>query len=249
MNIIDLQSLYKTIDGSIILDSLSLSFPEGKISSIIGPNGAGKTTIFDAISGFINIDSGNIIFKGKSIKNLPVHKIARLGISRSFQDVKVLPEFKVVDNIVIALNSKHYSNIFHTFFYDKNMKNQKVLLDKANEILDLVGLYEKKDFLSQELSYGQKKLLEIARIIALNPSILLLDEPTSGLSNQKIDKLAVIIQNLCAQGKTIAIIEHNLEFTINISDQVIVIENGRNIAVGKPKQIIEELYVSNTYFR
>lgn len=248
MIILELKNITKVFDGIRAVDDVSLGFEMGKITALVGPNGAGKTTVFNLISGFIQPDSGEIYYKGKNIVGLPPWKIANLGIGRLFQDVRVFKRMKVLDNVMSAFKNQKGENFFYSLIMRwKLEKEESLYRDRALQLLDFVGLLDKKDDIAENLSYGQQKLLSIARLLAADAELLLLDEPTAGVNPQMIKKLLEVIRNLAEKGKTIVIIEHNMNVVIEIANWVYFMDNGQIISFGLPQDVLGDAEIRKLY--
>ncbi len=248
MIILELKNVTKTFDGIKAVDSLFIGFEKGKITALLGPNGAGKTTVFNLISGFIRPDSGEIYYKGKNIIGLPPWEIANLGIGRLFQDVRVFERMKVIDNVMSAFKRQKGEIFFFPIIARwKVEKEEKIYKEKALHLLEFVGLKDKADELAENLSYGQQKLLSIARLLASESELLLLDEPTAGVDPQMITKLLELIKKLPEKGKTIVVIEHNMNVVIEIANWVYFMDEGLVTSFGLPEDVLGDPEVRRAY--
>lgn len=245
--ILEGKNLFKSFDGIKAVDDLSFTIEENKIVSLIGPNGSGKTTLFNIITGFLEPDKGEVCFRGKPIIEKPPHYIANLGIGRTFQNLRLLQKITVLDNVLLAFKHQSGEKFFGVYFSSKSKKEQEVNRQKALSSLEFVGLSEKALDLAENLSYGQQKLLTLACCLAMDADLLLLDEPVAGLSPTMIEKMFGMMKDLKKQGKTIFFIEHNLKIVMEISDKVIVIDEGNKIAEGDPAIIRENPKVIEAY--
>jgi branched-chain amino acid transport system ATP-binding protein len=240
--ILETKNLCKYFGGVKALEKVSLEVKKGEILGIIGPNGAGKTTFFNVISGFLKPTSGEVFFEGKPIHGLPANKLAKLGIARTFQIVRPFKEYTVFQNILAACGYYNYSGI--SFL---KLKNNLRYFEKANEIINYVGLEKFKNTNASALPLGFQRRLEIARALALNPKLLLLDEITSGMSYEEKIEIMDIIKKLRERGLTIIFIEHDMKVSMSLSDRIYVFNYGQIIAEGSPDEIANNPKVIEAY--
>ena len=247
-NIIEIKNLKKNFGGLKAVDINNLNFERNKIISLIGPNGAGKTTFFDLITGFTKQDSGSTFFDGKNISNLESYKISRLGMVRTFQLTKVFDRMTVNENILFSASSLKNDRFLNSLMKSSITSNtEKELNDKTAEILNLVNLYHMKDSYARELSGGQKKLLELARVIVQKPKILLLDEPLAGVNPKLSEDILSLIGSFAKQGISILMVEHNISAVMKVSDHIVVLAEGSVIAEGNPEEIRSNENVVTAY--
>lgn len=242
--ILKIEHLVKRFGGLAAINHCNFEIAENSITSLIGPNGAGKTTMFDVITGLIAHDQGEIYFNGNPIGASPAYKRAKLGIARTFQAIRIFPELTALENIMLALpeNQENLLDIFKPF-----KKNQRKLKEKAFEFLRMINLHEKAHETAISLSYGQQKLLEIMRAVASGADLFLLDEPAAGVNRTMLHSIINIIKRLKQEGKTIVIVEHDMNFVMDLSEKVIVMDYGKEIAEGTPEEIQNNQKVLEAY--
>jgi len=239
MTMLEVKNLFKEFDGIKAVDNLSFEIKRNSIIALVGPNGSGKTTVFNLISGFLRADRGQIFFNGK---------IAQIGIGRTFQNIRLFSQISVLDNVMLASKYNKGEALSAALFQTKKMKREeKMSRQKAMELLEFVGLAKKKDELAENLSHGQRKLLELARILALDPEVFLLDEPTAGLFPETKRKMLNLIEKLKEKGKTILFIEHDISSVVDIAERIIVLDYGKKIAEGEPEEIRQNKEVLQAY--
>jgi branched-chain amino acid transport system ATP-binding protein len=244
-----LENLSKNFGGNIVLDNISLRLDEKELVALIGPNGSGKTTLFNIVSGFIRPDQGYITFKDIKINNLSPNRIARLGIARTFQRIRLFRQLSVLDNVLLATKYEEGEKLSCALLRRRLMRyEEEKNTKKALDHLAFVGLHDKKDALGENLSFGQRRLLELAMAFASNADLILLDEPTSGVFPETKEKIIKIIQKLNETGKTILFIEHDMEFVMQLARRVVVFDHGKLIADGYPKKIMNNEHVLDAYF-
>jgi ABC-type branched-subunit amino acid transport system ATPase component len=220
----------------------------GSLTSLIGPNGAGKTTIFDLISGFLPADRGRIIFKGRELAGYKPHDIVSLGMARTFQHLGLFYRLSVWDNIFLALPAKRRERLWGVFLPERVLREEeRQLEERAVEIIQFLGLTEKAGDQVANLSWGDQKLVSLGRLLATDGEFLMIDEPASGLSDEQIGHLKSLLRGLVSRGKTILLIDHNMEAIMDISDWVIVLNFGEIIAQGRPAEILANEEVIRVY--
>jgi ABC-type branched-subunit amino acid transport system ATPase component len=241
-----IHGLCKSFDGIKAVDNFSLAVPEGSIMGLIGPNGAGKTTLFNIITGFIEPDRGEVLYRQEVLNGLPPWAIARKGIARTFQDLRLIYKFSALDNVLLAFQDRREEGFWGALLQlDRYSRKQRE--EKALALLEFVGLLDKAHEPAGELSYGQQKLLTLACALAMEADLLLLDEPVAGVQPVMIEKILDLLEKLQAQGKTILMIEHNLEAVMEISDRICVMDQGRKVIEGEPALILEDPRVIEAY--
>ncbi|WHH57926.1 ABC transporter ATP-binding protein [Petroclostridium sp. X23] len=238
MELLSIHNICKYFSGLKAVDDVSFDVRKGDIVSIIGPNGAGKTTLFNVISGHYTATKGNKIFNDNDITNLPTHKIAEVGITRTFQNIRLFSNLTVIENVMIGLHIKLKSNILNSLFDTPKTKQEEIwCYEYAMELLKQIGLENKSMEIAKNLSYGEQRRLEIIRALASKPQLLMLDEPTAGMTMQEAIELVNFINELKHKGITILLIEHNMRVVMDISDKIIVLDHGVKIAEGKASDI------------
>ena len=248
MEILCTKNISKSFGGLAAVKDVSIDIYGGKVNALIGPNGAGKTTLFNLLTGFLEPDSGKVLFDGKDITKTPAYKIVCMGMTRTFQLVRVFPKLTLLDNILLGYNKMEGDTLFSALLGTRNMKRiYKQKKEEAREILSYIGLEEYIDSPARDLSYGQQKLVEIGRALASKPKVLLLDEPFAGLNVVMIEKMINLIMDIKKQGKTVVIIEHNIGVVTKISDWINVLNFGQLIASDVPGIVIKDEEVIDSY--
>jgi len=243
-----LEDLSKSFGGLKAVDDVSLSFGAGRVTSLIGPNGAGKTTIFNLITGFLRPDEGTISYHGTRLSGLRPWQVAQRGIGRLFQEVRVFNRLSALDNVLAAGRRQPGENPFASIFSRKRtLKAEEENREKARKWLQYVGLAEQEQSLAEDLSYGQQKLLAIARLLNNEAETLLLDEPTAGVHPQMVRSLLDLIRRLAREGKTIVVIEHNMTVVMEVSDWVFFLDEGRLVSFGLPDDVLGDPEVRAAY--
>jgi branched-chain amino acid transport system ATP-binding protein len=233
MAFLEVINMDKNFGGLTAVSDSSFHVKEGEILGLIGPNGAGKTTIFNLITGFLKPDNGAIIFKGEEIQGLEPHEICKKGVTRTFQSAQTFPHMTTLDNVMVG-----------GFIHDRNIANVRKL---AFEILDFTGLNEQKDKTAENLTIGDSRRLEIAKALAVKPSLLLLDEVFAGLNATEMEEVIEIIKQIREKGITVFIVEHVMHAVMSLSDRVIVINYGVKIAEGEPQEVTKNEKVIEAY--
>lgn len=244
---LELCDLTKTFGGVVAVQDVSLTVSDGKITSLIGPNGAGKTTLFNLISGFLKPDKGEISYNGRRIDGLSPWEIARRGIGRLFQDVRVFDKLSVLENVVLAQSNPGENPIRALFQRQKTRRGEKENIKAAEGWLEFVGLSDKQNTLAENLSYGQQKLLAIARLLAGKFDFFLLDEPTAGVNPAMVKPILGLIRRLSSEGKTVMVIEHNMTVVLEISDWVYFLDGGQVVSFGLPDDVLGDVTVRKAY--
>lgn len=245
---LEIEGLNKSFDGVKALADFSCSLEQGTILGLIGPNGAGKTTLFNVITGFIPAKSGRISLRGVDLHKKPAYRIANLGIARTFQDLRLIRQLSVLENVLLSFRNQTGENLGNVFFRPKTSSEQEVENKKnAIAMLEDAGLADKLDDPASDLSYGQQKLLSLVCCLASGADILLLDEPVAGIAPVMIEKILSIIHDIPKQGKSVIMIEHNLEAVMQICDRVIFMDVGAKISEGTPEEVHNDPKVIKAY--
>jgi branched-chain amino acid transport system ATP-binding protein len=224
--------------GLVALDGVDLDVPRGIVQAIIGPNGSGKTTLLNALSGASHADAGSILIDGKEIFGLKAHRVARCGLARTFQNIRIFGDLSVLENVMVASACNLPTSLLNIITFNARQKRRETDIENcARQALQMVGLAGRADDRSIQLPYAQQRLLEIARALASNPKVVLLDEPAAGMNMTESMALLDTISKLKARGITILLVEHNIRLVMGISDRVAVLDFGRKIAEGTPAEV------------
>lgn len=247
-DLLKVHKLKKSFDGVRALASFSCSLLQGEILGLIGPNGAGKTTLFNVLSGLVLPDNGKVIFNGKDVTGNPPHRIANIGISRTFQNLRLIRQISVLDNVLLTFKDQPGERLRNIFFSWRMSQDQEYTNRKeAMALLEKTGLAHKADDLAEELSYGQQKLLSLVCCLAANSEILLLDEPVAGIAPEMIERILGIIRDLPSKGKSIMLIEHNLDAVMQICNRVVFMDAGEKVSEGTPEEVRNDPKVIEAY--
>ncbi len=246
--LLKVENLTKTFGGLKAVSNVSFEVHQGVITALIGPNGSGKTTIFNLISGHLSPDKGQIYFAGQRIDGLPPHQIARLGIARTFQNIEIFGHLSVLENVLLAISPRLRPNLWETAlrlpsFFSKEKKACK----EALRYLKLLELDHLAHASAASLPFGLQRYLEIIRALATQPRLLLLDEAASGLDGSEKALLVQLIRQICAQGVTVLMVEHDMNLTMDLAQEIIVLDQGQKIAQGAPRKIQRDPKVIAVY--
>jgi branched-chain amino acid transport system ATP-binding protein len=249
MSILETHNVTKRFGGLSAVDKVSIKVSEGSIYSIIGPNGAGKTTLFNCITGFYPADEGEMYFQNKSLVGLSPDRVTRLGISRTYQNIRLFPAMTALENILVGAHPRLKATWVDAILNTPRKKaEEKQALEDAQELLNFVGLKGKGDLLARNLPYGEQRRLEMARALANQPDIILLDEPTAGMNPNESVTMMRFIENLRDElGITILLIEHDMKVVMGISEFIYVLDFGQLIAKGTPTEIQKNPQVIESY--
>jgi neutral amino acid transport system ATP-binding protein len=240
MNILETTQICKAFGGIQALDTCSIQVEQGEIMGLIGPNGSGKTTLFNVITGYIPADKGEVRFNGRSITRSKPDQVFNLGLGRTFQLTRIFPRLTVLENMHVAAQRHNMRALLRR--WSSQHEQQQAL-----ELLDFVGIAQLKNELAGSLSYGQKKLLEFAFILISDPKVILLDEPAGGINPTLLNHLAERIRVLNKRGVTFLLVEHNMEFVMELCDRITVLHRGATIAEGLPEDVRNNPLVLEAY--
>jgi len=249
MALFEAKQLTKAFGGLVAVDDVDLIIEKGMIASLIGPNGAGKTTFFNMITGLYKPTEGELIFKGRSIAGLRPNKVTKLGVARTFQNIRLFKNMTALENILVGQNSRLKSTWYGALLRTPGVnREEKAALEKARNLIQYVGLEGRGDVAAKNLPYGDQRRLEIGRALASDPDLLLLDEPSAGMNPQETQVLTDFIRQLRDElGLTVLLIEHDMQVVMGISDRVSVLDYGRKIAEGTPAEIQSDERVIEAY--
>jgi len=234
------RDLAKNFGALIAVDGVNLEIRDGHVHSLIGPNGAGKTTVFNCISGFLQPTGGRVLLNGLEVTGWPPHRLVVVGLARTFQITQVFGDLSVVENVALGVRSRLGRNLA---MWSRAKSEAR---DSAYEILDRLGLGEQAQANAEHLAHGDKRILEIAIAMALEPRVLLLDEPTAGMSPGETARIAALIRRIASQA-CVLLVEHDMEIVLGISDEITVMTQGRVIASGTPEAVSRDPLVRDAY--
>ncbi|MCC6210483.1 MAG: ABC transporter ATP-binding protein [Burkholderiales bacterium] len=245
--LLEVRGLSRRFAGLLAVDEVSFEVRRGELVGLIGPNGAGKTTLFNVIAGQMPPSAGEVRFAGERIDGREAGEIARRGISRTYQNLRVFPDISVFDNVSAGAAGRHGVSLWRALLPGLDRARSAAIAAATVGALERFGLTAQADALAGNLAYGQKKMLEIARAMALGPSLLLLDEPAAGLNTAETLALADLVRALCREGLTIVLVEHDMPMVMRICDRIVVLDSGRLIADGAPPAVRADPAVRAAY--
>jgi branched-chain amino acid transport system ATP-binding protein len=247
-DILSVEALQKVFGGLVAVKDYNLRLFPGEVVGLIGPNGAGKTTVINMLTGLEEPTRGRITFAGQAIQRRPSQHIARLGLARTFQNLRLFNEFNARDNVASGLLARPYYSVLDMVVRSPRfLKGERRLRDEAEALLAKVGLSADADVRASALPYGKQRRLEIARALALQPSLLLLDEPAAGMVDEEQQDLALLLSTLRDEGLTVLVIDHNIRFLLSVVDRVQVMNYGQLIAEGEPDKVVADPAVIEAY--
>lgn len=246
---LEVSGIWKTFGGIVALMDITFTVKSGEIKAVIGPNGAGKTTLFNVITGVYSPDNGLIKFNDEVISKMPSYKIARKGISRTFQNVELFGHLSVLENIMVGRHARTRSGFLASGLkLPFTIREEQSIRDKAEEILRYIGLKDRQDELASSLPIGEQRILEIGRALATEPKLILLDEPASGLNEAETKQLSQFIVKMRDElGITVILVEHDMGLVMDISESIVVINFGEKLAEGTPVEIRNNKLVIDAY--
>ena len=243
------EGVRKEFGGLIATNDVDFTIPQASIVSLIGPNGAGKTTFFNMLTGVYKPTSGRIVFDGTDVTDKPPHAITKLGVGRTFQNIRLFPQMTALENVLVGMHSRLHGGIVRSVLHTPRLKREeREARDRARELLVFSGLRGKDRSAARNLSYGDQRRLEVARALATEPKLLLLDEPTAGMNPQETADFTGFVQLLRSERDlTVLMIEHDMKVVMGISDRVTVLDYGEKIAEGAPKEVQRDDRVIEAY--
>ena len=248
MNLLQVEQLSKNFGGLLAVDRVSFSLRQGMIKAVIGPNGAGKTTLFNLIAGALVPTSGEVRFQGKALQGLRPFRIAGMGIARTFQNIKMFAGMTALENVMVGRHVQSKAGFLSSMFRTPwCCTEERMIRRKSLELLDLFGIINCADIEATNLAFGQQRAVELARALALEPTLLLLDEPAAGLNNYETAEVGRLIVKIREMGITILLVEHDMSLVMDISDEIVVLSFGQKIAEDIPAEIQQNVEVIRVY--
>src|SRR6476620_7915361 len=248
-DLLTVENVRKEFGGLIAVSDLDFTIPVGSIVSLIGPNGAGKTTFFNMLTGVYKPTSGQVVFDGTDVTGKPPHAITKLGIGRTFQNIRLFPQMTALENVLVGMHSRLKGGILGSIFGTPGVRREEAQArERARELLEFSGLLRSEDRYADSLAYGDQRRLEVARALATEPKLLLLDEPTAGMNPQETVTFMEFVSKLREERPvSILLIEHDMKVVMGISDRVTVLDYGEKIAEGTPQEIQKDERVIEAY--
>jgi ABC-type branched-subunit amino acid transport system ATPase component len=246
--VLRVSDITQVFGGLTALDNVSLTVRKGDITGVIGPNGAGKTTLFNIITGIYQQTSGTIHLEERNITGFAPERLARMGMVRTFQNIELFGQMSVLENVMVGLHTRSRSGILACALkLPGHIREERAIRERAMQWLDFVGIADMARIQAANLPFGKGRLLEIARAMALEPRIILMDEPAAGLNSRETAELAILIRKVRESGITVALVEHDMELVMDVCDNILVLNLGRKLAEGTPREIQENQAVIAAY--
>jgi len=247
-NILELTNLTKRFGGLVAVDNVSLNIKRGEVFALIGPNGAGKTTLFNNVTGLFTPTSGTVVFDGRDVTGSKPHQVARLGIARTFQNIRLFDYMTCIDNVRVGRHVRMHAKLWDSLFKTRGEKREEErTTEEAMNLLRFVGIAKSANQYARNLPYGQQRRLEIARALATDPKLLLLDEPAAGFTPQEKVELMQLVKKILGRGITVFLIEHDMKVVMGISERIVVLDHGEKIAEGAPEEVRKDVRVIEAY--
>ena len=236
--LLEVDAVGRSFGGVQAVQSASFGVAPGEVHGLIGPNGAGKTTLLNLISGLVRPTQGTIQLRGRRLDGLPPHRVAALGVTRTFQNIRLFPELSALDNMNVGAHRTRRAPLWpRLLFAPTAAREERAVRARAAALLERVGLAERAGERSANLSYGEQRRVEIARALAADPAVLLLDEPTAGMSRGEVEAIARLIRDVAREGRSVLLVEHNLELVMGVCDRITVLDFGKVLADGTPAEV------------
>jgi branched-chain amino acid transport system ATP-binding protein len=246
--VLNVQGVSKRFGGLQALSDVGIAIRPGQVYGLIGPNGAGKTTFFNVLTGLYTPDSGNFELGGEPYKPSAVHEVAKQGIARTFQNIRLFPEMTAIENVMVGRHVRTHSGLFGAVFRTRSFRREESeIAARSQELLDYVGIGRYAEFRARTLSYGDQRRLEIARALATDPKLIALDEPAAGMNATEKVVLRELIDRIRKDGRTILLIEHDVKLVMGLCDRVTVLDYGKQIAEGTPAEVQKNEKVIEAY--
>ena len=247
MALLEATRVTKRFGNLVAVNQVDVCIEPGTIHAIIGPNGAGKTTFFNCVTGLYAHDEGTIVFKGRALEGFKPYQRATLGMSRTFQNIRLFPQMTVLENVMVGRHCRTHAGLLRMFLRLGPLPEERAIRERAEEILAFIGLRHRRDLPATTIPFGEQRRLEIARALATDPDLLLLDEPTSGMNPRETEEIDELIKKVQTLGKTVLLIEHDMSVVMKISDIITVLNFGEKIAEGAPQPIQQDVRVIEAY--